>query len=371
MREQARRDEISLLGGNEVLYHRPERRPLQDVLTCIRHGVSLHEARRHLRGNGEHGLCSPRHMYALFHDAPELLTRTHEIAERCHFSLDELRYVYPEEHVPEGRCEQEWLRELTYRGARERYPAGVPVEVQQQLERELGLIHELQYGGYFLTMWEIVQFCRRAQILCQGRGSAANSAVCFCLGITAIDPVRMDLLFERFISKERAEPRHRPRHRARAPRGGHPVGLRSIRSSPRGHGRQRRPLSHAPRCARWARSSAWYRPSSIRMAKLLGYHVDPHDHARLSQAGLDVTRPLHRQLWSLVEQLQDFPRHLSIHPGGFLLGHERVDEMVPVEPATMEDRTVIQWDKVRRGEPRPVQGGPSGTRRAHTSATHL
>ncbi|MGB1700734.1 MAG: error-prone DNA polymerase, partial [Nannocystaceae bacterium] len=206
LRQQAKSLSVPLVGGSEVLYHDVKRRALQDVMTCIRHGVPLSEGRRLLRGNDQHALHSPAQMARLFADSPELLSRTLEIAERCHFSLDELRYVYPEEHVPRGRSEAEWLRELTYRGARERYNGEIPPEVHAQLARELTLIHELQYGGYFLTMWEIVQYCRREQILCQGRGSAANSAVCFCLGITAIDPVKMDLLFERFISKERAEP---------------------------------------------------------------------------------------------------------------------------------------------------------------------
>lgn len=346
LRKAAKKLSVPLVGGSEVLYHGAERRALQDVLTCIRHGVPLSQGRRLLRGNNQHALLSPAEMARLFADSPELLTRTLEVAERCSFSLDELRYVYPEEHVPRGRDEHEWLRELTYRGARHRYGVVIPAEVHAQLDRELTLIHELQYGGYFLTMWEIVQFCEREQILCQGRGSAANSVVCFCLGITAIDPVKMDLLFERFISKERAEPpdidldiEHQRREEV-------------IQWVYQRYGRHR---------AAMVANLVRYRPKSAirdvgkvlgienvtldRMAKLLGHHLDDDDKARFEQAGFDARRPAHRHLLSLVKEIQDFPRHLSIHPGGFLLGHERIDEMVPVEPATMEDRTVIQWDK--------------------------
>ena len=346
LREEASRVNVPLVGTNEVLYHHRQRRSLQDVLTSIRHGVPLHQARRRLRGNDEHVLKDGAEMAQLFSDAPELLTRTLEVAERCHFSLDELCYVYPEEHVPRGRDEHEWLRELTLQGARKRYGLRIPAEVQAQLERELAIIHELQYGGYFLTMWEIVQFCQRSQILCQGRGSAANSVVCFCLGITAIDPVKMDLLFERFMSKERAEPpdidldiEHQRREEV-------------IQWVYERYGRHRAAMvanvvRYRPKSAlRDVGKALDIDPTEIeRIAKLLGHHLDATDPARLREAGLDLQRPDHRRLLSLVEQLQDFPRHLSIHPGGFLLGHTRVDEMVPVEPATMEGRTVIQWDK--------------------------
>lgn len=346
LRETATKLAVPLVAGTEVLYHTTARRPLQDVLTCIRHGVPLSQGRRLLRGNHQHALRSPAQMARLFADSPELVTRTLEVADRCNFSLDELRYVYPEEHVPHGRSENEWLRELTYRGAHHRYGEMISPEVRVQIERELALIHELQYGGYFLTMWEIVQFCQREQILCQGRGSAANSAVCFCLGITAIDPVKMDLLFERFISKERAEPpdidldiEHQRREEV-------------IQWVYKRYGRHR---------AAMVANLVRYRPKSAirdvgkvlgienvtldRMAKLLGHHLDEGDKQRFEQAGVDVRRPTHRHLLTLVKEIQDFPRHLSIHPGGFLLGHARIDEMVPVEPASMEDRTVIQWDK--------------------------
>ena len=206
LRDEAHRVGAGAVGGNEVLYHHKARRDLQDVAACVRAGVSLREAGRVLRGNAEHHLLDLESMTARFDDAPELLEASAAIAERCRFSLDQLRYRYPEEALPDGQTEQSWLRVLTFRGADGRYPEGTPDDVRAQLERELDVIERLDYGGYFLTMHEIVEYCRAHSILCQGRGSAANSAVCFCLGITAIDPVRMELLFERFLSVERAEP---------------------------------------------------------------------------------------------------------------------------------------------------------------------
>ncbi|MCA9696633.1 MAG: PHP domain-containing protein, partial [Myxococcales bacterium] len=206
LQRAALRCRVAVVGGNEVLYHHPQRRPLQDVLACIRAGKTLGAAGLTIRGNAAHGLESVARMRERFADCPALLDRTLEIAERCSFSLDQIRYVYPGEDLPQGISEGDHLRALTLAGARQRYAGGTPPEVAEQLERELELIADLDYGGYFLTMKEIVEFCRREGIFCQGRGSAANSAVCFCLGITAIDPVRMDLLFERFLSRERAEP---------------------------------------------------------------------------------------------------------------------------------------------------------------------
>ncbi|MGB5702036.1 MAG: PHP domain-containing protein, partial [Polyangiales bacterium] len=206
LRTVARELGVSSLGANEVLYHDKSRRPLQDVLSCIRRGKVLSEAGHAIRGNAEHELKPFGESAHLFRDDPACLLRTLQIADQCAFSLDDIRYRYPEERLPSGRSEQSWLRELTFHGARSRYRGKVPEDVRAQIERELKIIRKLDYGGYFLTMHEIVEYCRQSNILCQGRGSAANSAVCFCLGITAIDPVRMDLLFERFLSVERAEP---------------------------------------------------------------------------------------------------------------------------------------------------------------------
>ncbi len=208
LRERATRVGLPLVAGNHVLYHTRALRPLQDVLTCIRHGVTLAAAGKRIAANAEHDLKAPAAMAKLFADEPGALARTLEVAARCPFSLAEIRYRYPSERLPSGLTSSEWLRELTLEGAKQRFggDGDVPAAFLAQLEKELLLIDELDYCGYFLTMYEIVRFCREQAILCQGRGSAANSAVCYCLGITAIDPVKMDLLFERFLSRERAEP---------------------------------------------------------------------------------------------------------------------------------------------------------------------
>jgi error-prone DNA polymerase len=211
VRERALRFGIPTVAAVEVLYHTRTRRDIQDVLTCLRHGVTLSTAGRLTKDNAEHALRSPYAFSLLYEDDPGAVARTEEVAGRCLFSLAEIRYRYPLEKLPDGESAFEHLKYLTLEGAKERYPrerfpAGVPAETSAQLSKELAIIRDLEYEGYFLTMHEIVQYCRMHHILCQGRGSAANSAVCYCLGITAVDPVRMDLLFERFISKERAEP---------------------------------------------------------------------------------------------------------------------------------------------------------------------
>ncbi len=345
LRERVRRYGIPTVAATEVLYHHPSRRRLQDVLTCIRHGLRLAAAGRVIKPNAEHDLKSPDAFTTLFGDDPGSVDRTLEVAGRCGFSLDEISYRYPSEELPDGKTSGDRLRDLTFRGARERYGGIVPGDIRAQLERELEVIGELAYEGYFLTMWDLVRFCRKNGILCQGRGSAANSAVCYCLGITAIDPVRMDLLFERFISRERAEPpdidldiEHNRREEV-------------IQYLYRKHGR-----THAAMVANFIR----YRGRSAirdvgkvlglaetavhRVTRLLGQYerVDPQV---LRSAGLDLGAPVQRALLQLVEEIQDFPRHLSIHPGGFLLGHKPVRDLVPIENGAMRDRTVIQWDK--------------------------
>jgi error-prone DNA polymerase len=347
LREEAARLGVATVAATEVLYHTAARQPLQDVLTCIRHGVTLADAGRRIRANAEHDLKSAHAMHTLFADDLRSLARTLEVAERCQFSLAQLRYRYPGERLPDGETESAWLRRLTLDGARARFPLGVPNAVMQQIERELALIEQLEYGGYFLTMWEIVRFCRDNRILCQGRGSAANSAVCFCLGITAVDPVKLDLLFERFLSLERAEPpdidldiEHERREEV-------------IQWVYERYGRR-----HAAMVAnviRYRLRSAVRDVGKVlgldataidRMAKASdGYGGEVSDVA-LSHAGLPSLLPGPCALFlDLVREIQDFPRHLSIHPGGFLLGHEPVDTLVPIEPATMEERTVVQWDK--------------------------
>jgi len=344
LRQRAERYDIPTVAAVEVLYHKRERRDLQDVLTCLRHRVKLSEAGRLIHSNAEHALKPPHAFDALFHDDPSSVERTHEISMRCGFSMDQLRYRYPSEKLPDGTTSSEWLHKRTMDGARERYGGTPPPEVTRQLDKELALIDELDYCGYFLTMWEIVRFCREEGILCQGRGSAANSAVCYCLRITAVDPIRLGLLFERFLSRERAEPpdidldiEHERREEV-------------IQHVYKKYGR-----SHAAMVANFIR----YRTRSAvrevgktlgiaetaldRLAKLL-----PHTGLTpqlLAHAGLDPEQSVHAHLFRLVSEVIDFPRHLSIHPGGFLLGHEPVHDFVPVENASMPDRTVIQWDK--------------------------
>jgi error-prone DNA polymerase len=336
---------LPVVAGGEVLYHTPARQALQDVLTCVRHGVPLAEAGRRLRPNAEYALKSPEAFTALFADDPGAVRRTLEVAERCTFSLRELRYRYPSEWLPEGYTSGQWLRHLTFEGARGRYGGEVPREVACQLERELALIEELDYVGYFLTVHDVVTFCRQQGILCQGRGSAANSAVCYCLGITAVDPVRMALLFERFLSRERAEPpdidldiQHDRREEV-------------IQWVYQKYGRDR---------AAMVASKIRYRVRSAlrdvgrvlgiplvtldRLSKLVDLHGELSPRV-LREAGLDPQAPVHRHLATLASELVGFPRHLSIHPGGFLLGSEPVSDLVPIENAAMPGRTVVQWDK--------------------------
>jgi error-prone DNA polymerase len=337
---------VPTVAANEVLYHTPARQPLHDVLACIREGKTLAEASGVIRPNAEFDLKPPHAMERLFEDDRLSLERTREVRDRAAFSLAELRYRYPSETRPDGTSEAEWLRHLSLEGARVRYPHGVADAVVEQIEKELSLIHELDYGGYFLTMYEIVQFCRKQGILCQGRGSAANSVVCFCLGITAVDPVKLDLLFERFISRERAEPpdidldiEHQRREEV-------------IQWVYERYGRR-----HAAMVAniiRYRTRSAIRDVGKVlglpmtaldRMSKLMGSRFVTFGEEVLTPAGLDKDAPRNQLFIQLTQEIVDFPRHLSIHPGGFLLGHVPVDTLVPIENATMADRTVIQWDK--------------------------
>ena len=345
LRKRAERYGIPVVAATEVLYHKPARRELQDVLTCLRHRVTLQAAGRRIKPNAEHALKTPEAFEALFVDDPAAVGRTREIADRCRFSLAELRYRYPSERLPDGTSSSEWLRQLTFEGAGERYGGAVPPAVTRQIDKELQLIDELDYCGYFLTMREIVRFCREQGILCQGRGSAANSTVCYCLGITAVDPVQMGLLFERFLSRERAEPPD--------------IDLdieHARREEVIQHVYAKYDRSHAAMVANFIR----YRTRSAvrdvgktlgvpetaldRLSKLLSTYgsVTPE---LLTHAGLDPERPANKHLLRLAEEVIDFPRHLSIHPGGFLLGHEPVSDLVPIENGAMPERTVIQWDK--------------------------
>src|SRR5262245_44173647 len=345
LRERAARFGFSLVAANEVIYHTPARRRLQDVLTAIRHGVPVASCGQKLKPNAEYGLKPPYAWARLSAADPALLERTLEIAERCNFSLNEIRYRYPSEQLPNGMTSAEWLRERTFKGALWRYKNQIPDDIAGQIEKELEIIEALDYPGYFLTMWEIVKFCRANDILCQGRGSAANSVVCYCLGITAVDPAHIGLLFERFISKERAEPpdidldiEHNRREEV-------------IQHVYQKYGRDRAAL--VANVVRYRSRSALRDVGKAlglsetaldRVAKFLSSYENVRRDV-LNQMGLDVSGGLHQHLLELTNEILDFPRHLSIHPGGFLLGHEPVHDLVPIENATMPERTVIQWDK--------------------------
>jgi error-prone DNA polymerase len=358
LRARAARAGVPLLAAGEVLYHQRARRPLQDVLTCIRHGCSLTTAGRRLRGNDEHDLLSPRRFAARWADDPQAVARTLEVAARCRFSLAELRYRYPSERLPDGTTSAEHLRRLAWQGAYRRFNGPPSPNIARQLESELALIEELDYPGYFLTMYEIVEYCHRRGILCQGRGSAANSVVCFCLGVTAVDPMRMGLLFERFLSRERAEPpdidldvEHERREEV-------------IQHVYHVYGRDHAAMvcniiRYRSRSAVRDVGKALGIPETAldRAAKLLSSWGDELDEAALRHADLSPSlQPVDGEaaparpgaaahLARLASELLDFPRHLSIHPGGFLLGHEPVHDLVPIENASMPGRTVIQWDK--------------------------
>jgi len=338
---------VPLLATNDVHYHDPGRRALQDVLTCIRHGCTIHEAGMRLLANAERHLKSPEQMHRLLADYPCAIGRTLHIAEQCVFSLDELRYEYPDELMEKNSTPLATLNELTWRGAAGRYPQGIPDSIRRQIEHELQLIAQLRYEPYFLTVYDLVMFARSRGILCQGRGSAANSAVCYCLGVTGIDPGRIDLLFERFISAARNEPpdididfEHERREEV-------------IQYLYEKYGRER---------AGMTATVITYRPrSAVRdVGKALGLSLDLVDamakkldwwdrgviqDERLRQIGLDPTDRTIRLVVELTGQLLGFPRHLSQHVGGMVMTREPLCEMVPIENASMQDRTVIQWDK--------------------------
>lgn len=347
LRHRAARLDLPLVAATEVLYHRPDRRRVQDVLTAIRHGVPLSRAGRLLKPNSEHALKSRAAFAQLFHDEPRAVARSIEVARTCAFRMSDLRYRYPLEKLPDGADATQWLRTLVQRGAEDRYRhrGGVPLNVREQLDKELVVIEALDYGGYFLTMHEIVQYCRRERILCQGRGSAANSAVCYCLGVTAVDPIEMGLLFERFLSMERAEPpdidldiEHERREEV-------------IQHVYARYGR-----THAAMVANVIRYRArsavrdvgkalGFSESDLLRARELSSSWDGPDASSLEQAGFDGRARPTQLLLEIASEIEDFPRHLSIHPGGFLLGHEPIATLVPIENGSMPDRTVIQWDK--------------------------
>ncbi|MEO5755603.1 MAG: PHP domain-containing protein, partial [Mesorhizobium sp.] len=332
---------------NDALFHEPGRRMLQDVVTCIRHNVTIDVLGDRRERHADRYLKPPAEMQRLFARYPEALARTLEIADRCRFSLDELAYQYPEERDDPSLTPQQSLEELTWKGADERYPEGVPDGVVASLRHELRLIEKLNYAPYFLTVNAIVRFARSKDILCQGRGSAANSAVCYVLGITSIDPGRNDLLFERFVSEERREPpdidvdfEHERRE----------IVMQWVFDT---YGRD-----HAALCSTVVRyrtkgalrdvGKALGLPEDLirtLSGQVWGWSEEGVEDRHVEALNLNLADRRLRLALDLARQLMGAPRHLSQHPGGFVLTHDRLDDLVPIEPASMKNRQVIEWDK--------------------------
>ena len=413
--EQLRAGEVPCVATNDVLMHTRERGRLQDVLTCIRLGVTLPNLGQRAQPNTERALIEPRRMLARFAAWPDMIERTLEIQARCTFSLDELKYQYPREVVPAGYTAQQWLEELTRRGMHQRYRGQAPEEVKAQVVHELDIIGRLNFASYFLTVHDMVRFARTRDILCQGRGSAANSAVCYVLGVTPVDPARQKLLFERFISEERGEPpdididfEHERREevlqyvynkygRDRAAMvneviawrgkmavrdvgkalgfgpdavdqlaktmghfdvlsaeeaGGTGVGTAPLQNGPLQNG----PLQNGP-----LQNGPVHEPAPPRTFEPVhgpgGSKPRPRDNAdapdpkppgwalRLREAGVDLGDSSVEHLIQLATQIQGFPRHTSIHVGGFVISDDPLIDTAPIEPARMDARTVLQWDK--------------------------
>jgi len=331
---------------NDVLFHEPSRRQLQDVVTCIRTRTTIDDVGFDRERHADRYLKSPEEMHRLFSEYPEALARTREIVERCRFDLAELQYQYPEEAIVPGLDAHQSLAKFTWEGAGERYPEGVPEKVRQSLRDELELIRAMNYAPYFLTVYSIVRFARSKGILCQGRGSAANSAVCYCLGVTSIDPDTNDLLFERFISQERDEPpdidvdfAHSRREEV----------IQWIYDT---YGR-----SKAALCSTVTRYRA---KGALRdVGKALGLPEDMIgqlssgvwgwsegvSERQIKESNLNASDYRLKLTLELAQQLMGAPRHLGQHPGGFVLTQDRLDDLVPIEPARMDDRQVIEWDK--------------------------
>jgi len=338
---------VPLAAAGDVRYHERSRLPLHDVLTAVRRGAAVDVIRGELLANGERHLHDRRRIAERFAALPGAVEQTVEIAARCAFSLDELKYEYPTATVPSGRTPAEHLAHLAWKGARQRYPDGIPEKVRGLVEHELALVAELGYEAYFLTVFDIVRFARRRGILCQGRGSAANSAICYCLGITSVDPARMSVLFERFVSRERREApdididfEHQRREEV-------------IQYVYETYGRHRAAMT--------AEVISYRLRSAVRdVAKALGFSLDRVEAlaavldvgdgvadlpGRLAEAGLEPGDPACTRLVTLVGQLVGFPRHLGQHVGGMVMTRGDLCDLVPIQPATMDGRTIVQWDK--------------------------
>jgi error-prone DNA polymerase len=332
---------------NDVLYHCPTKRMLQDIVTCIRLHTTIDNAGFQKERHADRFLKGPEEMLRLFPQYEHAVRRTWEIAERCRFSLDQLTYTYPTETVEDGLNAQERLEKLTWQGAGKRYPEGLPDNVATQLRHELNLIERMDYAPYFLTVESIVRFARSKDILCQGRGSAANSAVCYVLGVTSVDPVRQGLLFERFVSEERRDPpdidvdfEHERREEV----------IQWIYET---YGRTRSALTavvsrYRARGAVREVGKALGLPEDVTgslAGMIWGWSRDGVAEREAKELNLNLEDRRLRLTLDLAKQLINTPRHLSQHPGGFVLTFDRLDELVPVEPAAMDNRQVIEWDK--------------------------
>ena len=335
----------------DVRHARPSGKPLLDALTCLHHKTTLERAGRLLLPNDERHLCSRAEMIERFRDLPEALRNSVEIAERCAFTLENLGYRFPDFPLEPGETLAGKLRELAERGARGRYDGSILEKVRRQLEHELAMIHRLGLEGYFLIVWDIVRECCARGVLAQGRGSAANSLVCYALGITAIDPIRYELLFERFLSEERGE---WPDIDIDLPSGNRREEILQYvyrRYGPHGAAMTANVITYRPRSAvREMGKVLGLAPGQIdRIAKLVSRHeyVDEHDELeeQIRRGGVDPRARRVRHLLRLVREIQHLPRHLSQHSGGMVIAQGRLDEVVPLEPARMADRTVVQWDK--------------------------
>jgi error-prone DNA polymerase len=348
--EIARKLSLPLLATNGVCHAMPEERELLDVFTCIRHHRVLATAGRLLCRNSERHLKSPADMERLFADLPEAIANTQELSSRLEFALNDLGYEFPKYPVPEGSSQMQFLRERTYEGVISRYGSGNE-KVRKQIDRELALIEKLDLPGYFLIVWDIVRFCREKNILVQGRGSAANSAVCYALGVTAVDPVGMELLFERFLSEERGEwpdidldlPSGDQRERA--------IQYVYERYGKLGAAMTANVITYRGRsAAREIGKALSFDPETLgRLASLVGAweYKDEHDtfERHFHDAGFDIRHPKIRKFFELCVKVQDLPRHLGQHSGGMVVCQGQLDAVVPLEPATMPGRVVVQWDK--------------------------
>ncbi len=364
--ELAGRLRLPLVATQGARYARSGDKPLHDVLTAIRHHVPLDAAGTRLAAQRERHLKSAAGMARLFADRPAALVHAFELSERLAFTLDDLGYRFPDYPLPAGETPASWLRKVAWNGARARFRP-LTARAQAQIEHELALIEKLELAGYFLIVWDIVEFCRRERILCQGRGSAANSAVCYALGITAVDPVKMELLFERFLSEERGEwpdidldlpsgdPREKVIQYVYRRYGTTPDGDRDRGSDhPIGAAMTANVITYRDRSAsREVAKVLGYSEEQIdRLAKALGFfrydleRGDPRDLLQsLAAAGFDPAERRNRVFADYFRRIQNLPRHLGQHSGGMVIAAGRLDEVVPLEPAAMPGRVVVQWDK--------------------------